>query len=192
MERAGKREELIEAAIRLFNRHGFHATGVDRLMQETGIAKTTLYRHFPSKDALIVAVLERLDEDARAEMREFVETASDDPKGRILATFDLLARWIEDPDFKGCPFIAAAGEFGGAGLNPVLAQVRLHKRLYLAFFEELVRAARLAEPERVAAQLVMLHEGAIACALALGPRDFAQAAKAAAARLLAGARSADD
>ena len=183
MRRAEIRDHLLDTAIRLFNRHGYHATGVDRLMAETGIAKTTLYRHFGSKEELIVAALAKVDEDAREEMRAFVEAASADPRERVLATFDQLALWLADCEFKGCPFVAAAAEFGGES-DPVFQQAQLHKRLYLAYFEELVRAAGIAEPKRVARQLVMLHEGAIAYAQVLGGGGVAASAKAAADKLL--------
>lgn len=186
VRRAEIRDHLLDTAIRLFNRHGYHATGVDRLMDETGIAKTTLYRHFGSKEDLIVAALAKVDEQARDEMRAFVEAASDDPRERILATFDQLAIWLADCEFKGCPFVAAAGEFGQPS-DPVFQQARLHKRLYLAYFEELVRAAGLAEPKRTAQQLIMLHEGAVAFAQVLGSQGVAETAKAAAARLIGGA-----
>ncbi len=188
MKRADKKDYLIDTAIRLFNRHGYHATGVDRLMEETGIAKTTLYRHFASKEDLIVAALAKVDEQARDEMRAFVEAASDDPRERLLATFDQLDRWMQDSEFKGCPFVAAAGEYGAAS-DPVFQQVRLHKRLYLAYFEELVRAARIADPKRVAEQLVMLHEGAVAFAQVLGAEGVAANAKAAAHHLIGNAAS---
>lgn len=184
MRRILKRDQLLETAIRLFNRHGYHATGVDRLMEETGIAKTTLYRHFQSKEDLIVAALAKVDEEVRDELRAFVERASDDPCARLLATFDQLDLWLTDCEFKGCPFVAAAAEYGAPN-DPVHQQVRLHKRLYLAYFEELVRAARLPEPKRLAAQIVMLHEGAVAFAQVLGTEGVAAIAKEAAARLLA-------
>ena len=183
MGRRAKRDELLDAAIRLFNRHGYHATGVDRLIEETGIAKTTLYRHFTSKEDLIVAALAKVDEAARDEMRIYVEQATPDPRERILATFGQLDLWLRDCEFKGCPFVAAAGEYGSA-TDPVFQQVRLHKRLYLAYFEELVRAARLPEPKRLARQIVMLHEGAIAFAQVLGPDGVAETARLAAERLV--------
>src|SRR6187551_982321 len=99
MPRPAKRDELLDAAIRLFNRHGFRATGVDRLMEETGIAKTTLYRHFATKEDLIVAALSRIDELARDDLRAFVEAASDNPTERILAAFDWLEPWLEHEEF---------------------------------------------------------------------------------------------
>jgi AcrR family transcriptional regulator len=185
MTRTDKRDQLIDIAVRLFNRHGYHATGVDRIMEETGIAKTTLYRHFGSKEELIVAALARVDEQSREEMRAFVEAASDDPCERLLATFDQLDLWLRDGEFKGCPFVAAAAEYGDPA-NAVFQQVRLHKRLMVAYIEELVRAARLPEPKTLARQIVMLHEGAIAYAQVLGPVGAATTARAAAARLIAG------
>lgn len=182
MKRAEKRDHLIDIAIRLFSRRGFHATGVDQIIEETGIAKTTLYRHFASKEELIVAALAKADEAARDEMRSYVEQQSD-PRERLLATFGQLDIWLKDCDFNGCPFVAAAGEFGDAS-NAVFQQAKMHKRLYLAYFEELVRAARVPSPKRIAAQIVLLHEGAIAFAQVLGSEGVADTARIAAERLI--------
>lgn len=184
MRRAEKRDFLLDEAIKLFNRHGYHATGVDRLMAETGIAKTTLYRHFGSKEGLILAALSKVDEQALLEMRAFVEAKTADPVKRILAVFDLLGTWFDDPEFKGCPFIAAAGEFSGS-TNPVFLRACQHKRQTLEFIEELVRAARLSEPRRLTQQLTMLFEGAISYAMMLGPEGVAANAKRAAEKLIA-------
>ncbi len=167
MRRADKRDHLINIAMQMFNRRGYRGTGVDEIMEEAGIAKTTLYRHFTSKEDLIVAVLAKSDEATREELRAFVEARSDDPEERLLATFDQLNIWLNDCEFKGCPFVAAASEFGDPG-SPVFQQVRLHKRLYLSYFEELVRAGQFAQPKRIAAQILMLHEGAVAFAQVLG------------------------
>ncbi len=186
MRRAEKKDYLLDEAIRLFNRYGYHAMGVDRLMAETGIAKTTLYRHFGSKEGLILAALAKVDEVSRDEMRAFVEKASDDPVKRILAIFDLLAVWFADPEFKGCPFIAAAGEFS-APSDPVFQQARQHKRLTLAYVDELARAARLPEPKRLSQQLTLLLEGAIIYAMIMGPEGVAANAKRAAERLISAA-----
>jgi AcrR family transcriptional regulator len=183
MPRTDKREHLIDVAIDLFNQHGYHATGVDRIMEATGISKATLYRHFKTKDDLIVAVLAKIDEAAREEMRAFVENASADPRERILATFSQLAIWLEDQSFAGCPFMAAASEFS-SDPNVVLQQVQMHKRLYLAFFEELTRAGKIPDPKTVARQLVMLHEGAVAFAQVLGPKGVAANARLAAEAVL--------
>jgi AcrR family transcriptional regulator len=181
--RERKREHLIDVAAELFNRHGYHAAGVDLVIAEAGIAKTTLYRHFRTKEDLIVAVLRRIDERARANLRAAVDAASDDPKEKLLATFDFLERWFKDESFFGCPFVSAAGEYGDRN-TAVFREAAMHKRLVLAYLEELVRAARLPDPERLAADINLLHEGAIAVAHVTGDAGAARQAKAIAARLL--------
>lgn len=183
MSRQNKREQLIDVAIELFNSYGYHATGVDRIMEATGISKATLYRYFKTKDDLIVAALAKIDEASREEMRNFVESSSKDPRERLLATFGQLEFWLRDQSFAGCPFMAAASEFGSEP-NIVLQQVQLHKRLYLAFFEELARAAAIPDPRTAARQLVMLHEGAVAFAQVMGAKGAAETARKAAEAIL--------
>jgi len=183
MKRAEKREHLIEVAAELFNRFGYHAAGVDRVIAEAGIAKTTLYRHFPSKEDLIVAVLKRIDEQFRDDMRASVDRAARDPKQKLLATFDFLEAWFKDKSFYGCPFISAASEYCERG-SPVFQEVSIHKRLLVAYFEELARAANLDQPQRVAEEINLLQEGAIAVAHVTGDWKTARKAKDVAARLI--------
>lgn len=181
--RERKREHLVDVAAELFNRHGYHAAGVDLVIAEAGIAKTTLYRHFRTKEDLIVAVLRRIDERARANLRAAVDAASDDPCEKLLATFDFLESWFKTDSFFGCPFVSAAGEYGDRK-TAVFREAAMHKRLVLAYFEELARAAGFAEPKRIADEVNLLHEGAIAVAHVTGDAGAAHRAKAAAARLL--------
>ena len=183
MKRAQKREHLIEVAAELFNRLGYHAAGVDQVIAEAGIAKTTLYRHFKSKDDLIVAVLRRLDEQYRDAMRQAVDKLAQEPKQKLLVTFDFLKGWFKDKSFYGCPFMSAAGEYGDR-LSPVFQEAVLHKRLVLAYFEELARAAELDDPRRVAAEINLLHEGATAVAHITGDPREARKAKALAVKLI--------
>lgn len=181
MKRADKREHLVDVAAALFNRHGYHAVGVDMVIAEAGVAKTTLYRHFPSKDDLIVAVLRRDDERFRDDIRKAVEAVP--PADRPLATFDYLETWFAGGAFFGCPFIAAAGEYGQRS-SPVFQEAAVHKRLMLAWFEELARGAGLPEPRRAAQYINLLHEGATAIAHIAGGVQAAREAKEAARRLL--------
>lgn len=183
MKRDQKREHLIETAARLFNEHGYHATGIDQVIAEAGIAKTTLYRHFRSKDDLIVAVLRRMDERFRDDMRAMVEARATDPRQRLLATFDFIEEWFRSESFHGCPFVGAAGEHAPRG-NPVFQEAAVHKRLVKAYFEELARAAGLPEPKAVAEEINLLHEGAVAVAHVTGELGAARTAKAVAARLI--------
>src|ERR671917_632319 len=184
MRRSEIRDHLLETALRLFNQHGYTATGVDLIIAEAGVAKTTLYRHFETKEDLILAALERQDEQSRDAMRAFVEQRTSDPVGRLLATFDWLEAWFRDEQFRGCPFVSAAGEHKDTA-NPVFRAAVLHKRLALAYFEELAHAARFAEPKRIAAEINLLHEGAIAVAQMTRTAEPARQAKRMAAQLLA-------
>ena len=183
MRRAEKREHLIDKAMALFNRRGYHATGVDTIIDEAGIAKTTLYRHFSTKEDLIAAALRKTDEQFRRDMRAFVEAAATEPKDRLLATFDYLEVWFRDSAFHGCPFMSAASEYGDQ-TDPVFQEARLHKRLTLAYFEELAHAAGLDAPEDVAQTINLLHEGATAVAQISGDLTAARTAKRAAACLV--------
>ena len=183
MKRAQKREHLIDVAAELFNRLGYRAAGVDQVIAEAGIAKTTLYRHFKSKEDLIVAVLERIDEKFRDDMRIYVDEHSTSADDQLLVTFDFLARWFDDGEFYGCPFINAAGEYSGRS-NPVFHAAVLHKRLMVAYFEELARTAGAEDPKRLAEEINLLHEGAIAVAHITGDSEVARKARDAAAVLL--------
>jgi AcrR family transcriptional regulator len=183
MRRSEIRDHLLETALRLFNQHGYHATGVDLIIAEAGVAKTTLYRHFDTKEDLILAALKRRDEEDRDAMRAFVEQHASDPVERLLLTFDFLEAWFRDERFSGCPFVSAAGEHKDAA-NPVFRAAVLHKRLALAYFEEHAHAARFAEPKRIAAEINLLHEGATAVAQMTRTAEPARQAKRMAARLL--------
>jgi AcrR family transcriptional regulator len=186
MKRAQKREHLIEVATELFNRYGYHASGIDRVIAEAGIAKTTLYRHFKSKEDLIVAVLQRIDAQYRGDMRQAVDRLGREPKQKLLVTFDVLEDWFREKTFYGCPFMSAASEYNVRN-SPVFQQVVLHKRLMIAYFEELACAARLDEPARIGQEINLLHEGATAVTQINGDPATARLAKAVAVRLIAAA-----
>lgn len=183
MKRAQKRQHLIEVATRLFNEHGYHASGVDRVIAEAGIAKTTLYRHFDSKEALIVEVLKRIDEAYRAAMRRKVEAAGGDGRARLLATFDFLQDWFNEASFHGCPFVSAAAEYGARG-NAVFDEAVSHKRQVRTYLEELARDAGAGEPGELATAINILHEGAIAVAHVTGQKQAAHQAKDVARRII--------
>lgn len=186
MKRSEIPAHLVNTALRLFNRHGYHATGIDLILAEAGVAKTTLYRHFDTKEDLILAALERRDEEDRDAMRAFVEERTSDPVERLLATFDFLETAFTDEQFRGCLFISAAGEHKDT-VDPVFRAAVMHKRLVLAYFEELAFAARFAEPKRIAAEINLLHEGATAVAQMARTLTPASQAKRMAGQMLAGA-----
>ncbi|MBW9063079.1 TetR/AcrR family transcriptional regulator [Rhizobium herbae] len=184
MRRSEIRDHLLDTALRLFNQHGYHATGIDLIIAEARVAKTTLYRHFETKEDLILAALERRDEEDRNAMRAFVEQHTSDPVERLLATFDFLETALSDKQFRGCIFVSAAGEHKD-GANPVFRAALMHKRLVLAYFEELAHAARFAGPKRIATEINLLHEGAMAVAQMSRIAEPARQAKRMAGQLLA-------
>jgi AcrR family transcriptional regulator len=99
------RDRILQTAYELFRDHGVHAVGVDRIVAEAGVAKTTLYRHFPSKDDLVVAALELREQLWTWDwLMGEVERRADTPAEKLLAFFDAFDEWFHRPDFEGCFF----------------------------------------------------------------------------------------
>ncbi len=183
MRRSLKREQLLDIAIGLFNERGYHASGIDLILEEAGIAKTTLYRHFETKEDLIVTALKTIDERSRDNMRAFVDARAKKPEDKLLATFDYLEIWFKEKTFFGCPFMSAAAEFSDMD-SAIFREAAVHKRLVLAYLEELARAANLRNPKGLAEEINLLHEGATAVAHVSGKHKAAQSAKQAARKLI--------
>lgn len=120
------RERILATAHRLFYRDGLRATGVDRIIAESGVAKLTFYRHFPAKDELVLAFLE--DRHVRW-MAWFVDALGRHGAGRSAGFAPLLAamtEWFEAPAFRGCAFINAVAEVGAASPE-IVALSQRHK-----------------------------------------------------------------
>ncbi len=164
MQQSNTRARLLEAACRLFYRDGVHATAVDAILDEAGVARQSLYLHFRSKDGLVGAFLQQRDERWRAWLTDFVESHAAAPRERLLALFDFLRYWFAQPDFHGCAFINIAAEFSDPR-HPFRLIAAEHKRLVLAYICDLCTRAELREPESAARQLALLMEGAIATEL---------------------------
>ena len=179
-----RRELLIETASRLFNERGYHATGIDRILAEAGVAKMTLYNHFRSKDELILAVLRRRDETFRNTLTRSVERLADTPRERLLAIFDVLREWFVSKDFHGCMFVKASAEFG-APESAIRAASCEHKRLLTNYVEDLAREAGAGEPAELAGEIALLIEGATVAAQINCDCAAAYQAKRAAERLIA-------
>lgn len=182
----GKRQHVVDTAYALFKRAGFHATGIDRIIAEAEIAKMTMYRHFPSKDELIVEVL---DQRARRFERQLDRLAQEiaTPEQKIGKIFDWHERWFHSADFHGCLFAHALAEFGDPG-HPVFKAVARQKnglkRRMQSILEEVMPPG---QAENAAAALLMLIEGATLTAQ-MGQPAIDSARKAAAA-IIASARA---
>lgn len=172
------KERILETADRLFYLRGIRAIGVDTIAAEIGISKRTLYNHFPSKDALISAYLER----------RFVQPRDSDksPVEQILGTFDSLERRFASRDFRGCPFVNAVAEVGpeNRSVRKIAIAFKEGRRLW---FRDLLVQIGVADPEGLATQLVLLVDGSIAQDLVRDDPAMARAAKEAAKMLLSGA-----
>jgi AcrR family transcriptional regulator len=172
------KERILQTADRLFYLRGIRAIGVDTIAAEIGISKRTLYNHFPSKDALISAYLQR----------RFVQPHDTDksPVQQILGTFDSLERRFASKDFRGCPFVNAVAEVGAENrsVRNIAVAFKESRRLW---FRDLLKQIGVADPEGLATQLVLLVDGSIAQDLVRDDPAMARAAKAAAKMLLSGA-----
>jgi AcrR family transcriptional regulator len=174
-------ETILDHALRLFYAEGIRATGVDRVIAEAGVAGMSFYRNFKSKDGLVAAVLERRDRLWMDWFRGVVEAGDADPARRLLRVFDALGQWFARPDFHGCMFINAAGEFADADSTARRAAAG-HKARLRAYMADLATQAGL-EPG-LGAMLFLLAEGAIVAAFVQGDKDAAALAGQAAQRLI--------
>jgi AcrR family transcriptional regulator len=178
---------VLAVASRLFYSEGIRAVGIERVQQEAGVARATIYRHFPGKDALALAFVELRDEQWRAWFRERVEALSPDVEGRPLAAFDAIAERIGAVGFRGCAFANTVAEYPNPG-HPAHAAARRHKRLVVGYLAELCAAAALVDAPAVASQLMLLIDGAVAGAARENDVQPARTARSA-ARLLIEAAS---
>ncbi|WP_348685454.1 TetR/AcrR family transcriptional regulator [Aeromonas bestiarum] len=152
-----KRQQLMETAYRLFNRRGFHATGIDRIWAEAGSTKRTLYRHFPTKDALIEEVLLSREREFFA-LLEARLAGREGREERLHALFDGFGEWFGRSDFYGCNFINASAEFADPR-HPVRKLVVAHKQALLNWVR-----AQLGCSLSHATGLCLLLEGAVVMA----------------------------
>ena len=177
---APKREHLLEVATVLFHRYGYHAVGLDRILEEAGVSRPTLFKHFPNKDALIVTALKRRDLQARERFFGALQEHPGSFRERIAYMFDLLEAWVRRPDFTGCLFINATAEFADHR-DPIHQAAKAHKDAYRAFLESLAVEAGAREPAALAEQLMILVDGLIVTCHVAGAQRFPERARSAAA-----------
>ncbi len=180
------KEKLFQTAGRLFYQHGYRATGVDTIALESGIGKMTLYRHYPSKDNLILAFLSESDEKFWA---YFEQSTKEAPTARekLVAFFDALQSYVLSPACYGCPFINIATEY--PEVEHAGHQVALeHKQSVHAVFLHLAGEARAQQPEVLTNALLLLMDGAYVAARMYGnsPNNPARDVGAAARQLIDG------
>lgn len=174
------RDMLIEVANDLFYQHGFHAIGLDQILERVGVTKTTFYNHFESKDDLVIAVLQDRDKRDTDELMTGVrERGQGDPLAEILAFFDLIEEWLAAPDFRGCMFLKAAGEYPSPN-DPVHRTAMAHGESLHRELRMRAERAGAADGQAVADQLMLVLGGAIVTRSTTGIADRARSARAAA------------
>jgi AcrR family transcriptional regulator len=181
-----KRDQLVETAWYLFYRDGYHATGIDRVLAQAGVAKMTLYKHFRSKEELILAVLEKRSSQFQESLARFLQAKRRTPEGELLAVFDWLIAWVESKDFRGCLFQKAMAEYQETN-DPIHRAALAHKAVFHGEIRRLVTEAGLVKPKDLGDQLAVLAEGAIVISQATGSSMPAQHARDAAQALIRGA-----
>jgi len=182
--RPSKRDQLVRKALEVFYRNGFHATGMDMLVVETGVSKTSMYKYFKSKEELIVAVLKLRDENFRNWFINRIEELASTPRDKLIVMFDALREWFAQPDYCGCMFINASAEYQNLD-HPIHMQAAEHKRLLFDYFLGLAKDTGASDPSALVRQLLLLKEGAIVTAHLGHTKDPAGDAKSAAQALAA-------
>jgi AcrR family transcriptional regulator len=176
------RERILDTAYELFSRRGVRAVGVDEVIECAGVAKATLYRHFPSKDELVLAFLERREQRwtldwIEAEARRGGST----PEEQLLAIFDAFDGWFRRDDFEACSFINVMLELGSE--HPAGRASIQHLENIRSMVRRLAEEAGLRDPDSFARSWHILMKGSIVSA-AEGDTDAAQRAKSMARCLL--------
>ena len=181
---AATREHILEVANDLFYWNGIRATGIDRVAAEAGVAPTTLYRLFASKDDLIGAYIGRADRLYREWFEAAARAGGPEPVQQILAVFDALSEQVQPGQCRGCPFLMALAEFPDPA-HPAHRNAVAVKAWVRARFGELATACGAPGPQSLADQLALVMEGVYASVQALGVDGPARRGRAFAEALLA-------
>jgi AcrR family transcriptional regulator len=156
------REKILSAAGSLFYREGIHATGVERIAQEAGVSKRTMYQHFPSKTQLVEEYLRGIHDTGGMPNEKALDTVGASPRNRLLAIFD----GTPTNRFRGCPFHNAAVEAADhmPGVHEVVHE---HKLQFIARLTDVAAEAGAKDPYQLGHQLAVLFEGATSLATSL-------------------------
>lgn len=155
-----KRQQIIEQAYEVFYKNGFHASGMDLILEGTGISKRTLYKYFASKEDLIAETVKYYHETSLSNMTAISQNHSLSPLERIVTVFDVLEQALKKNHVFGCFAVNAKLEFAGKQDNIEAACSMFFEDIENSF-EELCREAGCNEPKKIAAQLAITFRGSI-------------------------------
>jgi AcrR family transcriptional regulator len=177
-KRPSARERLLDAADRLFYAEGVHTVGIDRIIEEAGVAKGSLFYNFSGKDDLVASYLAGRDERRRARIARHTQGLTD-PAEKLLAVFDALQEAVNEPGYNGCAFANATAEAAPDSVEAVA--LRHYRGWFGELLLDLATQAGYADPAGVASRLRLVYDGAVASArldshpaAALVARDLAE------------------
>ena len=177
-----RKQHLIDTALILFNQFGYHATGIDLILAESGVSKATLYKHFRSKEELILAALQLRHEQVVSKLQDKIEAnkqnkENTDPVENVLVIFDNLNEWFNSETFFGCNFINVSAEYADPN-HPINIFAAKHKQVIVNMIaEQLTTKENNQATQQKADQIGLLVEGAIVMAHTRGMKQSALIAK---------------
>lgn len=179
------RERILKTASDLFYRSSIHTVGVDRIIAESGVAKMTFYKHFPSKANLVAAYLRQKNAVWLDMLAASTDRPGLSPLERVLAIFDALDGSFRAPSFRGCPFVKGLTEFGPDAHSPdIQATISSYFKGLHEFVASLIEPLALSNPEKAVVQILSLIQGSIVMAQATPDPAIAEANRDAARLLL--------
>ena len=185
---ADVRGRILDTASKLFYQRGVRAVGVDLVVLEAAVAKTSLYRYFPTKDDLIVAFLEREDVEFWAQWDGVARQFPGDPTGELNAHMRWIGERLARSNYRGCPQINVAAEFAEQD-HPARRVSQRHMQALRSRLQDIAKRLNVPRPRPLAAQLAVLVNGAFVSSGLLSPEESPGVLKAAVKALLAGARA---
>jgi AcrR family transcriptional regulator len=176
------RQRILDTAFRLFYARGLRAVGVDTIIAGSGVAKATFYKHFPAKDDLVLAYLDRVDEVWTGQLRDAAAAAGPAPRDQLVGLFDALVSSCRREGYRGCAFLNAAAE--SVPGSPVHLRTVAHKQAVLGWVEGLATEAGADQPQVLARSLTLLLDGGLASGALDADPEAARAAQRSATALV--------
>lgn len=176
-------DRILDTAFRLFYARGIRAVGVDLIIAESGVAKATFYKHFPAKDTLVIAYLDKVDGIWTGQLQAAAAEAGPEPADQLVGMFDALGTACRRDGYRGCAFINAAAE--AVPGTPVHDRTVAHKRAVLAWVRDLATQAGAVDPDSLARSLTLLLDGGLSDGALAADPEAPVAAKEAARQLVA-------
>jgi AcrR family transcriptional regulator len=181
------RDRILRTASSLFYQRGVRAVGVDLVVEEAGVAKTSLYRHFRTKDDLIAAFLQGEDEDFWSQWNSVTERHKTDPAAELEAHLDWIAERVGRPHYRGCPQLNVAAEFPDSD-HPARKVATAHKQELRRRLKGIAERLRVKRSDELAGQLSLLINGAFVSSQVFSPGEAGPLLRATAHALIVAAR----